>query len=55
MQKWLKNGGELEYVVYSLIKGTDDLPGKPFDVRYPDGEPNSGYIRGTAADLAKKT
>ncbi|MGI9297278.1 MAG: N-6 DNA methylase [Gammaproteobacteria bacterium] len=53
MQKWLREGGELQYAVYSLVRGeTGEIPGKGYDVRYPDGEPNGGYIRGTAADLA---
>ncbi|MGI9306095.1 MAG: N-6 DNA methylase [Gammaproteobacteria bacterium] len=52
VEKWLASGGELEYAVYSQVKGEEDTPAVPFDVRYPDGEPNSGYICGTAADLA---
>ena len=52
IKKWLQQGGKIDYAVYSLVKGSDDLPAKEFDVRYPDGVPNSGYIRGTAGDLA---
>ena len=53
MKAWLQKGGLLNYAVYSLVKDNDrELPGGFFDVRYPDGKPNSGYIRGTAADLA---
>ena len=53
MKAWLQKGGLLNYAVYSLVKDDDrDLPGGFFDVRYPDGDANSGYIRGTAADLA---
>ena len=53
MKAWLQKGGMLKYAVYSLVKGEGrELPGGSFDVRYPDGKPNSGYLRGTAADLA---
>ena len=53
MKTWLQKGGLLDYAVYSLVKkGDRELPGGAFDVRYPDGKPNSGYIRGTTADLA---
>ena len=53
VRKWLKKGGEFEYAVYSLVKGdSGELPLCGYDVRYPDGPRNSGYIRGTVADLA---
>ena len=53
VKQWLQQGGELRYAVYSSVKGADgELPGAPFDVRYPEGERNNGYICGAAADLA---
>ncbi|MGU9951383.1 MAG: Eco57I restriction-modification methylase domain-containing protein [Gammaproteobacteria bacterium WSBS_2016_MAG_OTU1] len=52
MQKWLESGGELKYAVYSLVKETDNKLDGSFDIRYPDGEPNSSYITGTVSDLA---
>ncbi len=53
MRQWLESGGKLKYAVYSLVKGDDNLShSKGFDIRYPDGEPNSSYITGTVSDLA---
>ena len=53
IKKWLEKGGKLEYAVYSLVKGeSGEFPECGYDVRYPDGEKNKGYISGTAADLA---
>ena len=53
IRKWLESGNELEYAVYSAVKDKDGkLPVDGYSVRYPDGKKNSGYIRGTAADLA---
>ena len=53
VREWLQDGGELEYALYSMTRGKNgEIPEKGYDIRYPDGEPNSGYLRGTAADLA---
>ncbi len=53
VKKWLQKGGKLKYAVYSLVKEeSGELPGCGYDIRYPDGEKNSGYISGTASDLA---
>ena len=53
IREWLIGGGELEYAVYSAVPGEQGkTKAKPYDIRYPDGKPNSGRIRGTARDLA---
>ena len=53
IRKWLQSGATLEYAVYSFVPGIQgDSPAKPYDIRYPDGKPNSGWISGTARDLA---
>lgn len=53
MREWLEGGGELEYAVYSAVPGKQgETTAKDYDIRYPDGEQNSGRIRGTAQDLA---
>ena len=53
VRKWLEKGGKLKYAVYSLVKEeSGEMPERGYDVRYPDGKRNGGYISGTAADLA---
>ena len=53
IRKWLQSGAELEYAVYSATPAAQgETRATPYDIRYPDGKPNSGWIRGTANDLA---
>ena len=53
IRKWLQSGAELEYAVYSATPAAEgETRATPYDIRYPDGKPNSGWIRGTASDLA---
>ena len=53
IRKWLQGGAELEYAVYSAIPAAEgETKATPYDVRYPDGEQNSGRICGTVRDLA---
>ena len=53
IREWLQSGAELEYAVYSATPAAEGgTRATPYDIRYPDGKPNSGWIRGTASDLA---
>ena len=53
MREWLEGGAKLEYAVYSAVPAAQgETRAKPYDIRYPDGDPDSGWIYGTARDLA---
>ena len=53
MREWLEGGAKLEYAVYSAVPAAQgETRAKPYDIRYPDGNPDSGWIYGTARDLA---
>ncbi len=54
MREWLlSESAILEYAIYSTAPGEQGKAGAPpFDIRYPDGKPNSGYLCGSPRDLA---